>query len=237
MAIIGRIVVFVVGFVLVAGCGGGVSPKVDKTTSPPAPKSYSTKQVQDALPGVEEIPGAKTLSYRCPGEKGACSESEGDETFSLLVKLAPPGSGVQAERAAKNEVFGDIAYVAGTLHASSTSAMTALAQIRKTLAKYDGDYEFKAESTGGKSYAPGEKGVGSLGDVTVDGWSGFQLARAGVTTSPSNDSEKRQEADLSVVRGVVELTVHVGLASDGRSLGDAKKLARRLAEDYLARLG
>ena len=237
MAMIGRSVVLVVGFVLLAGCGGGVSPKVDKTTSPPAPKSYSAKQVQDALPGVDEITGGKTVSYRCPGEKVTCGESEGGETFSLMVKLAPPGSGVDAERAAKNEVFGDIAYVAGTLHDSSTSAMTALAQIHKTLAKYDGDYEFKAESTGGKSYTPGEKGVGSLGDVTVDGWSGFQSARAGVTTSPSNESEKREEAYVSVVRGVVELTVHVGLASDGRPLGDAKKLARRLVEDYLARLG
>ena len=234
MIMIGRAALFIAGITMVAACGGGTTTADKK---PVQTKTYTAGQLDAALPGVKDIAQAKKITKTCPGDK-ACVKPEDGDAWSVDIEYTSALTGAAAERAAKQSIA-DFGNLEVTQNTSVTAA--ALEYDKRRTARMEFDGPFETDAVRGKTkqeFTFGEKGSGTLEDTTVSGWKGFVSNRSLDLVQPDGSVDsKRFESQILVQQGAVSVSIFVGAGDFGRTLEDCEKLARGLAEDYLARLG
>lgn len=224
-----------IALILLAGCGGRAEP--EKETSPAA-KVYTAAQLEAAMPTDKEITDAKKVDARCPGAKD-CDVAKAVDAWSVKWQPKSALKGVDAEMAGHDAWFDDVGYFYVSQATSESAVDKTYAEALKIQTDKEGPYETKVETLNDKGHwSPGEKGKGTVDDFTISDWSGFAAERSMSFTDPQGDtSENRQEAQVRVRRGTVTVMATVALGVEGRTFGDALKIARCVVEDYLARLG
>lgn len=231
-----RIILLVAGIALLGGCSGG-SAETEKTTKPPVQKTYTAKQLEDALPGTDDIPGAMKELLSCPGDNKLCSEPQEGRAWTVATQLEPGLSGAAAEGAAHEAWFGDTMSLNVSSHETLAMADKANGKLLALNRKFVGDFEIDPQAGEDGNFTPGERGSGSVVDVTLGNWSGSRVDHRSVGTDlKGNISEERQHSDIVVSQGLVTVSVSVSIAAEGRPADDAAKLARQVVEEYLTRL-
>jgi hypothetical protein len=232
-----RRLVVVLSLALLAACGAGSSAPEKATTTEP-PRAYTVGELRSALPAKGEVPTAAKKVRTCPGDK-ICQK----DTVSVDFDLRPPGDEAEVARLKKAAFVGDYTSVAASLERDAKAATAHVAKSRRTMDRYDGSFDIKLKSTG-KTYRPGEKGTGTVEDLTVKGWRGFQVSRVQKFSGYDSDgktidfnSTKYDLTYLQVADGRAVLTVYVAVAAAPRMKGASSTLALQLAADYVERLG
>lgn len=217
------------GVALLAACGNG-----DEPSSAPAPPTYSAEQLDAALPGVDDVPGATKVTRTCPGEEH-CEDA--DAAVSVSMELRPGGTDEQAEAAA-NEGFGDGLSLNAQQHPDEPAAEADIVKLRKIDEEQDGDFEVKPEDRKGPQYTPGQRGTGSVADTRVDGWSGYAFAKTfALLGLDGKEFSDRVEAQVAVSRGGTTVYCAVWASAAGQDRAQVLDRARTCVEKYLDELG
>lgn len=232
-----RYALAVVCALLLAGCGSGSSePGATPTPSEPL-RVYTLDELQAALPGVEDVPTGSKRSYACPGDKG-CE----DGTVSVNINMLPPIGAADAERVEKKSDISDSTYVSARATDDATAAEAQIDGDRKDAQQFVGDFDVEPQDLGDDSFIPGERGSGTVEEVSVAGWEGIDATRTSTWVAPEGFGafEEDGEVDtteLIVSGGTVVLRVQITLRVQYREAGTASAIARQVAEQYIARLG
>lgn len=231
-----RIAPVIAALAVLAACGGSAEPAKEK--APPPPKVYTAAQLEAAMPADKDIPNATKVGQRCPGDKD-CQDTKDIAAWSVDWQPKPALKGADAERAAHDAWFNDVGYLYVSQAKSESAVDKAYAESLKLQTDRQGPYETKAKKLEEEGHwTPGQKGTGTVDDVTISGWSGFVAEQSMVLTDlEGGTSEDRQEAQVRVRHGVVMVAATVSIGAKGRTAGDALTLARSVVEDYLNRLG
>ena len=122
-----------------------------------------------------------------------------------------------------------------------TAAADKVDEDRSDAQPFTGDFDVKPE-TAKIGFVPGERGSGTIEDVSVAGWDGFSASRTSRWVSPDDSVTFENDDDiettvLTVVRGSSVLSVRVTVKAEYREAGAAEVIARQVAEEYIARFG
>ena len=231
-----RIALLIAALTVLVACGGSAEP--EKKKAPPPPKVYTSAQLEAAMPADKDIPDAKKVGQRCPGGKD-CQDPKDVDAWSVDWQPKPALKGVDAERAAHDAWFDDLGYLYVSQAKSESAVDKTFADSLKLQTDRKGSFETKAEKLKEEDHrTPGQKGTGTVDDVTISGWSGFAAEQSMVFTDlEGGTSDDRQEGPVRVRHGTVTVMATVAIGVKGRTVGDALKLARSVVEDYLTRLG
>lgn len=242
-----RLVLTAAGLALLAGCGGGSGGGEDEAapapaatsssaaaTTPPPARIFTTDELAAALPRSSQVPSATKKLVACPGGD-ACV----DDTASVSFELSRPVSAAEQEKLAADEFVSDFVDISASALPDEAATTARLAKVRGVAERYDGAFDIPAKETSDTTYTPAEKGRGTLDDITIEGWEGFIGSRDQVYTSPDGEGSKHryQASSLYLVRGTNAVAVSLTIMSEPQSEGAAADLARRLATEYIGRLG
>ena len=159
---------------VLAGCGGSGGdggrtdggPPATSATSPSAsatPYDLTEGTASRAIRAVEAPAGFGT-PVRCPGAKGCTAPDKSMEwgrSTKYDGKAIPGGNG-----------FRSLIYVFVTQYRSPGRAEAVAQQVARGEGVYDGTFDRPIKQDSGNGYLPGEKGRGTVSDLTRDGWSG-----------------------------------------------------------------
>lgn len=235
-------VTVVVALGLLAGCGSGSGSDEPQpaATTPAPPPTYTPRQLADALPTKDDVPGAGKVIAACPDKKDACSSAEGilaDRSVSFDIAPIREPSLAEQERAEALPVISEFALVSAKLFSTADQAAAVTEQARKANAEYDGTFESKAKRLAGSSYEPGIVGTGRVEEVSIGGFDGMFSARQLALTDP--DGQKGPmvlDVFISVHRGTSEVQGSAALLAEGRDPDAALDLVKQQVSDYLDRL-
>lgn len=227
-------VLVVAGVALLTACGG--EKPADKAEEPLPAKVYAAKDLEAALPSLDEMPHGRKLLKQCPGSKGCVAPTAGTDGWSVHFELEP-ASPIDRDRE-PSFVVDQGALVSVTRLASETDATARAAKFPKSHAKETGPFETKGEQKADKSYGPGLRGEGKVGDAKHGGWSGHQFDKKFVLFwLGGQESEPVQDASVTVAYGRYLISVLTVVSGYDVADGAALKLAGQLVDDYLERLG
>ena len=239
-----RLVIVVAGLALLAACGGGssggappapaaTSSSATATTTAPA-RIFTTDELAAALPRSSQVPSATKKLVACPG-----GDTCVDDTVSVSFELSRPVSADQQEKLAADEFVSDFVDVSASALSDEGAMAARLAKVRGVAERYDGAFDIPSKETSDTTYTPAEKGQGTLDDITIEGWDGFIGSRDQVYTSPDGEGDKHryQASSLYLVRGTNAVAISLTIMSEPQDEGAAADLARRLATEYIGRLG
>jgi hypothetical protein len=233
MSMFRRLAVLVAALALVAGCGGSSSSDAEAPATKPAPQAYTLKQLESAMPAVEDIPGATEISLRCPQDKKGC-EPYGKDT-AVITGSVEAASPVGAEQVQNQATPKDFVAVHGGLHANAAAAIKAVEATRKANVPYVGAYDLPERKSGGGTVAA-VRGKGALDKMSIDAWSGMAADRTEVASHAKSD-QGLLIGMIHLANGRTSVTVFVSLSAAGRESGAAVDLADSLMRSYLQQLG
>ena len=205
-----RLALAAAGLVLIAGCGGGSgdsdqgepAPAATSSsaapTAPAQPQALTIDDLAAALPRSSQVPSAAKKTGTCPGGNSCV-----DDTVSVSFELTRPGSAAEQEKLADDEFVRDFVQVEAGALADEAAAAAKLTTIRGLAERYDGPFDIPAKDTSDTTYTPGEKGEGTLDDVSVEGWDGFIGVRDQTFSNPEGEGSARryQVGQIHLVRG------------------------------------
>jgi len=231
-----RRVLLIVSALVLVGCGSGGGEPAATPTPSESPRVYTLDELQAALPGVDDVPTGSMQTISCPGEDWCV-----DNNVSVGIDMNPPIDPVDAERVGHETDVNDSAYVDAWTFANVTAAADKVDEDRSDAQPFTGDFDVKPE-TAKIGFVPGERGSGTIEDVSVAGWDGFSASRTSRWVSPDDSVTFENDDDiettvLTVVRGSSVLSVRVTVKAEYREAGAAEVIARQVAEEYIARLG
>lgn len=228
-----RLGVLVAALALLAGCGGGSGSDATKPTTKPAPKVYTLKQLESALPKLEDIPGASKITRRCPQDKTDC-EAYRKDTVATTATIEP-ASLVGAEQVRVRATPMDFVALHGIRQDDTAAATKAVASARKLQEPYVGTFDLPKRRVG-EGVVPATHGKGSVDKLSIDAWTGIVAARTEFASDAKSD-QGLLIATVHVASGRTSVTVFVSLSAAGREPGAATELADNLVRSYLQRLG
>jgi hypothetical protein len=232
----GRIVAALFALTLVAGCGGGADdagePAPSATTSAaPEPRDHTLEQLEAALPAVGDVAGGTEAALTCPADGvDRCGESQEQET-SIVISVGG-ATAVDAEMA--GEAANYVA-VRAVRYATAEDAEAQLSRLRAAADERKGSFDIAPSEAQGVPI-PGEKGTGTVDDLTTGAWTGHAADQDVV---PEEDGARvaMQNAERAVVSGNVLVTVTVFVTAGGRADDFASSLADDQLQAFLERLG
>jgi len=234
------LVLLVLSAVLLSACGSGGSAGTAPEKATPSPQAHSLADLEAALPAKGQVPSAARKKSTCPGETW-CRKGE----VSVEYELRPAGKPEEAERRAKVAFLVDQSSVTAKLVKDDAAAKAFVANARRSTEKYDGAFDIKLKPIGASSYQPGEKGTGNVAEVAMSRWHGFVASRTQKFSGWRDNRSKAVEVNdttydvsfLMVADHRVVITAYAAVDAEARGPGAAERLARRLATDYIERLG
>lgn len=228
--------------VLLAACGGGSdepsgtapTPKAAASSSPTSDRVYAVEELAAALPRSSQVPTGDRKIASCPG-----GDSCQADTASVTIELTRPVDPKEQEALAAKEFSKDFVQVTATASTDDAATTATLVKIRDVAARYDGSFDLPAEKTSDTTYTPAEKGEGTLDDLTLEGWTGFVSARDVTFADPQGEGTTYpyQSTQVHLVKGTTLVSCYVTVMTEPRGAGAATDMARRLATEYIQRLG
>ena len=228
---------------VLSACSGGGSDDPAATPTSAAPSTGSTPEQPQRVYAVEELAAALPRTSQVPtgGEKiASCPGDDSCEggTASVTIELERSGSAAERAQLEKVEFVNDIAQVQVTAGTDEAAATERLATARDSAGRYVGSFDIAAEKTSDTTFSAGERGVGTLDDLTIGGWTGFEAARRSRYSNPDGEGGQREyrSAQVHLRQGSSVLAVYVTVMSPPRDAEAATRLARQLATEYVQRL-
>jgi hypothetical protein len=233
---------------LAAGCSGADEPEApaaDESSRTSAPttatpssaapaRALTVDELAKALPQPSQVPGGSATTVSCPGD-----DSCQPDTASVNIDLERPGASAGGQ-GPDGSFFGtDFAAVFATAHEDEAAAAAYVDELRTVAQRYDGSFDipFEEDETG-RTFTPGEKGTGTMEPTTIEGWSGQSFSRVSVYDGGEGEPDgPYQTAQVNLVRGSATVSVNVVVFDEGRDDETALAIARRVATEYVARLG
>ena len=225
--------------VLLAGCGSSeepsdAAPRATASGSPTPERVYAVEELATALPRSSQVPTGERKIAACPGGD-SCKAG----TASVTIELTRPVDRAEQEALAAKEFSSDFVQVTATASTNEAAARAVLAERRDDAGRYVGTFDLPAKETSDSTYTAGEKGEGTLDDLTLGGWKGFVATREVTFADPEGrgSTYPYESSQVHLVKGTTVISCYATVMSQPRGAGAATDLARALATQYLQRLG
>lgn len=242
MNVLKRIVTLALASTLLAACGGGSdepsgtapTPEASASSKPTPERVYALEELAAALPRSSQVPTGDEKPASCPGDDSCQAD-----TASVTIELTRPVDRKEQEVLASEEFVSDFVQVVAIASTDEAATAARLTKNRDQAGRYVGTFDLPANKTSDTTFSPAEKGEGTLDDLTLEGWKGFEATRDVTFANLEGKGTKHpyQSSQVHLVKSTTIISCYVTLMVQPRGAGAATDLARQLATEYIQRLG
>lgn len=195
-------------------------------------RSFTTEQLAAALPTAEALGDVQSESVRCPG--GERCEIVAPATAGAYVhyRLNPPStvSAVEAETATSQAWVGPLVALSAYSFDSGEAAEAVYQDWADGRTPGTRPIDQPAFELDG-AVQPGERGEGTVADLTLDDWVGVIDVQTIQMVSPDGDlSSDRFSVEAAVVSDKTFVMASMSVPAFGRTLDDAEDRIRQLLQ-------